>query len=199
MLSGPGGAGKGTLAKRLTSRDPHLWLSRSWTTRARRIGEGEDAYRFVERSEFLSHAERGGFVEWAEFLGEFYGTPWPEPPQGSDVLLEIDLQGAKQVRARYLEATVILLLAPSLEVQRERMLDRGDSPEQVEARLVKAREEIDEGKAIADYVVVNSEISSSVEEVMAIVEATRSRDHQVEPTELEKPKKEQTEKESNAR
>ncbi|MCL4446181.1 MAG: guanylate kinase [Actinobacteria bacterium] len=174
MLIGPGGAGKGTLARLLTSKDPHLWLSRSWTTRPRRPGEDDDAYVFVDRAEFEERARSGGFVEFAEFLGNLYGTPWPQPPDGSDVLLEIDLQGARQVLARYHDATVVLLVPPSTDVQRERMLERGDSLDQVQERLAKSKEEIEGGRAIARYVVVNSDIGASVAELEAIVEATRS-------------------------
>ncbi len=155
---------------------PHLWLSRSWTTRPRRPGEAEDAYVWVTPEAFRRRVADGGFLEWAEYLGNLYGTPVPEPPPGHDVLLEIDLQGAEQVLAKNPDAVVVLLLPPSLEVQRERLVARGDSAEHVRRRLERGREEVARGQAIAKYVVVNEDLDRAVRELAGIVAKTRRKD-----------------------
>jgi len=174
VLIGPGGAGKGTVAERLTARDPGLWLSRSWTTRARRDGERADAYVFTDRAAFEDHAAAGGFLEWAEFLGNLYGTPVPSPPPGSDVLLEIDIQGAQRVVALDPGAVVILLVPPSDEVQKARLVARGDPAEHVERRLARGREEVRLGRSLATHVVVNDQVERAVDQVAGIVADARS-------------------------
>jgi guanylate kinase len=162
------------VASRLVARDPNLWLSRSWTTRARRPGEADDAYRFVDRVEFEKHVAEDGFLEWAEFLGNLYGTPHPHPPPGKDVFLEIDLQGAAQVRARHPEALIILLLPPSTEVQAQRMRERGDDEAEIARRLEKGAREERDGRALTPFVVVNDDVDRAVAEVAGIVEAQRN-------------------------
>ncbi|HLH27986.1 MAG TPA: hypothetical protein VKW77_03670 [Acidimicrobiales bacterium] len=174
MLFGPGGAGKGTVASRVVAKDPGLWLSRSWTTRPPRPGEPADAYEFVDRATFERRVREGGFFEWAEFLGHLYGTPLADPPPGKDVLLEIDLQGARQVRARRPDATLILLRAPSPDVQAARMRARGDDEARIAERLAAGRDEEREGLALADEVVVNSDLAQATAEVAGIVERRRS-------------------------
>jgi guanylate kinase len=158
----------------LVADDPRLWLSRSWTTRARRPGEPEDAYHFVDRATFEERVAAGGFFEWAEFLGNLYGTPLPEPPEGSDVLLEIDLQGANQVHQRRQDARLILLKPPSDEVQAERLRGRGDDEEHVAKRLLAGAEEIRVGRRIAHHEVVNDDLVRATREVAGIVDSYRS-------------------------
>ena len=175
VLIGPGGAGKGTLAAELVAADPTLWLSRSWTTRSPRPGERErNAYVFVDRPTFEQAVRDGDFFEWAEFLGNLMGTPIPRPPDGADVLLEIDVQGAEQVVAQRPDATVILLLPPSLEVQAARLAARGDDEEHIRRRLDKGREEVERGRKIAAFTVVNDELHQARSELAAIVDGTRS-------------------------
>ncbi len=175
MLIGPGGAGKGTLAAELVAHDPDLWLSRSWTTRDPRPGERErQAYVFVDRATFEEAVAAGGFYEWAEFLDYLMGTPIPDPPQGSDVLLEIDVQGAEQVLAQRPDATVILLLPPSLEVQAQRLASRGDSDEHIARRLELGRAEVERGREISTYTVVNDDLVQAMGELTAIIDRTRS-------------------------
>ena len=166
--------GKGSVASAVVERVPGLWLSRSWTTRPRRPSDAPDAYRFVDRATFEEHVADGGFVEWAEVFGNLYGTPVPEPPSGHDVLLEIDVQGAEQVRARMPDAVVILLLAPSRRAQEERLRGRGEDEATVSRRLAEAEREEAKGRELADHVVVNDELTRATEEVAAIVEAHRT-------------------------
>jgi guanylate kinase len=174
VLFGPGGAGKGTVAARLVEQVPDLRLSRSWTTRMRRPGEPEDAYVFVDRASFEERIEAGGFFEWAEFLGNLYGTPRPEPDAPGDLLLEIDIQGARQVRGRRPDATLVLLAPPSPDAQRERLRSRGDDERHIAERLAAGADEVREGREIADAVVVNHEVAQAAHEVAAIVERRRS-------------------------
>lgn len=150
-----------------------LWLSRSWTTRQRRSGEEADAYVFVSRQEFEERMEAGGFLEQAEFLGNYYGTPNPEPEDDKDVILEIDVQGARQVLALAPDALLIFLMAPSAEEQRARLLRRGDPPDKVAARLAKASEEADAGAELGATVIVNVDIAATVEEMYSVIRAAR--------------------------
>ncbi len=174
VLFGPGGAGKGTIASRLVAEDASLRLSRSWTTRPRRPGEPEDAYVFVDRPVFEARRAAGGFFEWAEYLGNLYGTPTVEPRPGHDLLLEIDLQGARQVRALRPDATLILLLPPSVDVQIERMRSRGDDQAHIARRLSEGAEEERSGREIADHVVVNRTVDQAAAEVAGILERRRT-------------------------
>lgn len=174
MVCGPGGVGKGTLAGRLVAADPNLWLSRSWTTRPRRPGEDQGAYCFVDRDSFMARVEAGGFVEWASFLGNLYGTPTPSPPPGADLVLEIELQGAAQVRRARPDAVVMLVVAPSAEAQAERLRARGDEERQVMRRVEVGAEEQMVGGSLADHVVVNDDLDRAVAELADIVDWHRA-------------------------
>jgi guanylate kinase len=175
IVAGPGGAGKGALVSALLRRDPRLWLSRSWTTRAPRPDDADGAYHYVDRPTFEQRVDEGEFLEWEEFLGALYGTPALDPPPGRDVLLEIELEGVRQVKARHPEAVVLFVVPPSRAVQEERLRRRGDPPERVRDRLRKAAELEPTGRALADHVVVNDDLDQAVEEVAAILDEHRKR------------------------
>jgi guanylate kinase len=174
VISGPGGVGKGTLVQRLVERDPALWLSRSWTTRARRPGEAEDAYRFASRDEFLQHVDRGGFLEWVEFLDYLQGSPVPDPPDASDVLFEIDVYGARSILERYPDAVSVFVVAPSREEQEARLRARGDSEERIAQRLAKADEEAALAAELGSVVVVNDDLDAALAELEALISRVRA-------------------------
>ncbi len=169
VVSGPGGVGKGTVVAALVERYPDLWLSRSWTTRPQRPGESEQAYVFVGRAEFEDRIAAGGFLEWAEFLGNLYGTPIPEAPEGVPIILEIDVQGARQILDIIDDPVLIFLEAPSPEDQRARLEARGDPPEKAAVRLAKAAEEASAGVELGARVVVNHTVDQTVEELYRII------------------------------
>jgi guanylate kinase len=175
VVSGPGGVGKGTIVDALVGRDPRLWLSRSWTTRAQRPGEADTAYVFTDRDTFERHAAAGGFLEWTEFLGNYYGTPMPEPDPGADVVLEIEVDGARQVKAIRPDALLIFVLPPTRDEQERRLRGRGDRPDTVLARLRKAEDEEPVGMALADHVVVNDDLDETVERMLKIIDRARDR------------------------
>jgi guanylate kinase len=174
VLSGPSGTGKGTIVDALVSADETLWLSRSWTTRHRRKNESPYAYRFVDADTFRRHVDEGGFLEYAEVFGNFYGTPVPTPPSGCDVVLEIDVQGAAQVRKQYPDAVLIFVKPPNREAQEERLRSRGDDDAVIAKRLAKADAEEQTGHEIANHVVVNDRLERAVAEVAGIVERHRA-------------------------
>jgi guanylate kinase len=162
------------VAARLIEEDPSLWLSKSWTTREPRLGESEDAYTFVDRRTFEDHRDSGGFLEWAEFLGNLYGTPMPDPPPSKDIVLEIDVQGAFQVREKYPDALIVLLLPPSTEVQAQRLRKRGDDDEEVARRIAKGTEEERLGRELTPYVVINDDLARAVSDIAGILSRYRN-------------------------
>ena len=158
-------------------RVPDLWLSRSWTTRKQRPGEPDDAYTFVDRDTFFARRDEGGFLEWVELLPDYFmGTPLPDPPADKDMILEIDIRGARQVRERYPDAVVILVLPPSREELERRMRQRGDREEFIRARLELGEAEEAEGRKIADHVVVNDDLERALEDLAGIVNEHRSQE-----------------------
>lgn len=174
VISGPGGVGKGTLVRRLLAEDPSLWLSRSWTTRPRRTDDADDAYVFTDRSSFLAEVERGGFLEWAEFLGNLYGTPLPDPPPGCDTVLEIDVQGARQVFESDPGAALIFVAPPSTEELERRLRARGDPEPLVRRRLSKAPEEAALAEDLGATVVINDDLDRATAELARVIAELRA-------------------------
>jgi guanylate kinase len=178
IVSAPSGAGKSSLVKALLEGDPHLRLSVSYTTRPPRPGEEDGVhYHFVTREVFLEMLGQGAFLESAEVYGNHYGTsqPWieAEMARGHDVLLEIDWQGAAQVRRIFPDAIGIYILPPSLEELERRLRDRGqDSAEVIARRLAAARADMTHALEY-DYLVVNERFDVALADLRAIVRARR--------------------------
>ncbi len=173
VVSGPGGVGKGTIVERLLARDSRLWLSRSWTTRPRRPSEPADAYVFVSRAAFEEAITGGGFLEWVEFLDYLQGTPVPDPPEGSDVVLEIDVWGGRQVKRLVPHALLVFVDAPSAEHQRSRLRQRGEPEKTVAVRIGKADEERSAAADLGYVTVVNEEVGQAVQAIERLIAADR--------------------------
>ena len=132
----------------------------------------------MEREAFLERVAEGGFLEWATLLDEYYGTPMPDPPPGCDVVLEIDVQGARQVLERCPEAHCVLIRAPSRDVQEQRLRARGDTEEHIEGRMALGRVEEAEGLELASHVVVNDDLDGAVRDLAGIVEEIRRQERE---------------------
>ncbi|HSB16000.1 MAG TPA: guanylate kinase [Bryobacteraceae bacterium] len=185
IVSAPSGSGKSTLVGRLLKDVPRLLFSVSYTTRAPRGNERQDEdYHFISRAEFEERIARDEFLEWAEVFGNYYGTHREildrARSEGSDVVLDIDVQGARQLKRRILDAVSIFILAPSREILEQRLHDRSeDPPEVIARRLREAAEEIRNCRAY-DYVLVNDEVERSADTLEAIVKAERARRTRIE-------------------
>jgi guanylate kinase len=177
ILSGPGGVGKGTLVSRLLPTVDGLELSRSWTTRPRRPGEDAGAYVFVDRDAFLERVAANGFLEWTEFPanGHLYGTPRPDDHPDRDLLLEIEVDGARQVKDLNPDAVLIFVVAPSADDQAARLRNRGDDEADVQRRLELGRRETLVGLRLADHIVVNDDVDRATGEVADIIISRRPR------------------------
>ncbi len=178
VVSGVGGAGKGTLIDRLRAERPELWWSVSWATREPRPGEIDGVhYHFVSREDFEVEIARDGFLEWFEPYGHLKGTPKApiaeQIASGRDVLLELDVQGAEAVQREFGDAArVVFVVAPSQAEQADRLRQRGDTdPAEVEARLVQAAAEYERAQAAGFTILVNDDIDRAFAQVVAILDA----------------------------
>ena len=180
IVSAPSGAGKTTLVERLVEQTPHLKMSRSYTSRPARAGETDGVdYNFVTRDRFEAMAAAGEFLEWASLYGNLYGTRRADTEQsladGHDVVLVIDVQGARKVRASGLKTTTVFVMPPSLDVLEQRLRGRSkDSEPEIQRRLQVARDEVSAFSEY-DYVVVNDEVTAAVDGLRSIVIAERAR------------------------
>ncbi|QYX34236.1 guanylate kinase [Sphaerospermopsis torques-reginae] len=174
VLTGPSGVGKGTLMQKLLQLHPELYYSVSATTRSPRPGEinGQNYY-FITRSQFEKLVAQGEFLEWAEFAGNYYGTPraavLEQIQSGKLVILEIELEGARQIRASYPNALSIFILPPSFSELEKRIRGRGqDSQEAIARRLNRAQEEI-EAAAEFDLQIVNDDFETALNQIEAVL------------------------------
>jgi guanylate kinase len=187
IVSAPSGTGKTTLVERLVQVVPDLALSRSFTSRVPRDGETDGLdYNFISRDRFEAMIAAGDFLEWADVFGNYYGTAASETNRvltsGTDLVLVIDVQGAKQVRALRADTIGIFVLPPSFRILEERLRRRSkDTEAQIQRRLEVARSEVSVVSEY-DYVVVNDEVDAAVERLRSIVEAERARLQRMQPT-----------------
>ena len=180
VVSAPSGTGKTTVVERLVQRVPDLALSRSYTSRAARAGESDGVdYNFTTRERFESMIARGAFLEWADVFGNFYGTcaedAEREMVQGRDLVLVIDVQGARQVRERCAGSVGVFVMPPSFDILEQRLRGRSkDTEAAMQSRLRTARAEV-AAFSEYDYIIVNDELDACVDRLRAVVLAERAR------------------------
>jgi guanylate kinase len=174
VISGPSGVGKSSVIRALTERMT-FHFSVSWTTRHKRPGEtnGVD-YVFVDRDTFERGIAKGGFLEWAEYSGHLYGTPraavLEHLDRGEHVLLDIENNGAGQVKSAYPDAVLVFILPPSRHELERRLRARGDTPaDDIHKRLAIAQAQIEQARSTFDYVVVNRQVDSVADEIISIL------------------------------
>jgi len=187
IVSAPSGAGKTTIVERLVEQTPHLRMSRSYTSRPARAGETDGVdYNFVSRNRFDSMIDAGDFLEWADVFGNRYGTSAADTDRllaaGDDVVLVIDVQGARKVRAQKKEdVTGIFVMPPSYIVLEQRLRGRSkDSEDAIQRRLQVARQEV-AAFVEYDYIVINDELTAAVDRLRSIVIAERFQRTRMEP------------------
>ena len=184
IVSAPSGAGKTTLCRELCKSMPKLKHSVSYTTRPRRKGERDGVhYYFVDRAEFRKMIEKGEFAEWAVVYGNFYGTSIRKIEElknrGYDIILDIDIHGAMQMKQKYKDAVYVFILPPSVKVLQKRLRDRmSDSADTIKERLAEARDEMRNYRNY-DYVIVNDDIESALLEIESIIRASRARTEKI--------------------
>ena len=176
IITGPSGVGKGTVVKELLGRNKDIWLSISATTRNPRIGEKDgENYYFISDEKFKDMIDKKEFLEWAQFAGNYYGTPLStvneKIEKGFIVLLEIEVEGAKQIKEKFPEALSIFLLPPSKEELEKRIRNRGTEKEEaIDRRLSRANYEIASSNQF-DFVLTNHDVDETVKEVFKIIKS----------------------------
>ncbi len=186
VVSGPSGVGKSTLCRYILKNMPDIRLSVSYTTRRPRSGETDGKeYRFISENEFRQKISEHAFAEYAEVYGRLYGTPWKEleqePGSNTDILLDIDVQGARQVMKTLQKAVTVFILPPSLEVLRARLVERGtDTMDEQNRRFQKAQEEM-LSYTEYQYTIRNKTLEQAIEELQAVIVTERVRTIHVDP------------------
>ena len=178
VVSGPSGVGKGTIVSRIMNLDKDIYLSVSATTRKKREGEEEGVnYYYKSLEEFTAMIDKGEFLEYAQFCENYYGTPMGPVKEklknGKDIILEIEIQGAMQVKKNMPECVMIFIAPPSFEELNSRLVGRGtETKEVIELRVATAKKELQFAKEY-DYIVVNDEIEIATDKVLSIIKAER--------------------------
>jgi len=180
VISGPSGAGKGTICKEIMSKHPHISYSVSATTREPRKGEVDGVnYHFLSKERFEEMLQRGDFLEWAKVYDNYYGTPKEKVmkylKEGEDIVLEIDIQGALQIKQDFPDGIFIFIVPPSLEELKERIVNRGtDSEEVIKKRLSSVHEELGYVDKY-DYVILNDDVENAAKKMESIILAEKCR------------------------
>ena len=178
VFTGPSGAGKGTVLGRLLAEDDRLFFSISATTRAPRPGEQNGVhYYFLEKADFENRIAQGAFLEHAQYVGNYYGTPLQPIREaieaGTDIVMDVDVVGALKIKKRLPGAVLVFIAAPSFDALRQRLVHRGDvSPEAMAERLERARWEYTQAHQY-DYILLNEDVEQTAGELMAIMTAEK--------------------------